>query len=280
MIYQSERLTYHPVMTVYHGKANDILICRDANSDRDSFYTLLVLKDHETVKKLIRVMEASAHGYESCLDFFQYENEYCVAFPHVKERRLEDFYMAAQFSLESCMEICENLVLQCMLSKLPYPLLYLVIRQEQIHLLKDRNIELGYTIELSELDESIGEKECAGECALLVRDLLQEKDTKRNMSYELLALKIPREDYQSLQELYRDLRLTRKASTKRSLLRKIKLWWQDGQSGLFRTLLIICLVLLIFTAICFISKAIWGDVPFLRVFFNHFKVIGTESLVS
>lgn len=280
MIYQSERITYHPVMTVSRGKVNDILICRDAGSDRDSYYTLLVLKDHETVKKLIRVMEASPNGYESCLDFFQYENEYCMAFPHVKERKLWDFYMAEQFTLETCMEICENLVLQCMLSKLPFPLLYLAIRQEQLHLLKDNNVELGYTLDLTDLDEAVGEKECVGEVALLVREMLQEKNENRNMGYRLLEMKIPREDYSTLQELYRDLRLTRKASKKRTIVRKFRLWWQDGQSKLFRGFLIFCLILLIFTVACFISKAIWGDVPFLRILFNHFKVIGTESLVS
>ena len=280
MIYQSEKITYHPVMTVLQGGANDILICRDAGSDRDSFYTLLVIKDHEVVKKLIRILETSTYGYACCLDFFQYQNQYCIAFPHVKERSLQGFYMASQFSARSCMEICENLVLQCMLSKLPYPLLYLVLEQEQVHLLKDYNIELGYTLELSGLDESIGEKECAEKCAYLTRKLLQEKNSKRNIGYHLLSKKIPREDYQSIQELYRDLKISRKAGTRMSALQWVKYWWQENRNRLFRLLLITCLVLLFFVVACFLSKAIWGDVLFLRVFYNHFKVIGTESLVS
>ncbi len=280
MIYQSDRITYCPVMTVSHGVVNDILICRDNDTNRNSFYTLLVFKDHETVKKLIRILETSRYGYDCCLDFFQYQSSYCMAFPEVKERKLEDFYMAEQFSNDKCAEICEKLVLQCMLSKLPYPLLYLVLKQEQIHLLKDYNIELGYTLDLSELDETVGEKECAGACAFLVRKLLQKKKNKKNIGYRLLSKKIPREDYNSLQTLYRDLKVARKAGKKRGFFTRLKLWWSNGQGGFFRMLLIICLILLIFTLICFLSQAIFGDIPFLRILFNHFKTIGTESLVS
>lgn len=280
MIYKSDRITYCPVMMVSNGPVNDILICRDGDTNRSSFYTLIVFKDHETVKKLIRILETSRYGYDSCLDFFQYQNRYCMAFSEVKERKLTDFYMATQLSLDVCTEICENLVLQCMLSKLPYPLLYLVLRQEQIHLLKDYNIELGYTLDFSELDETIGEKECADACAFLVRELLQKKKNKRNIGYSLLSKKLPREDYQDLQTLYRDLKVTGKAGKKQDLHTRLKLW-RDGRHGtFFRVMLIICIILVVFTLICLISKAIFGDVPFLRIFYNHFKTIGTESLVS
>lgn len=280
MIYQSDRITYCPVMEAFHGTVNDVLICRNADTDRNSFYTLLVLKDHEAVKKLIRMMKTSPRGSDCCLDFFQYQNQYCMAFPQVKERKLADFYMASQFSLNRCMDICKNLVLQCMLSGLPYPLLYLVLKQEQIHLLKDYNIELGYTLNLAELDESIGEKECTAECAEIIRKLLQPKKNRRNIGYQLLTKKLPREGYQTLQELYRDLRAAEKAGTRQPLLGRIKIWWNDEQGRFFRMLLIVCVVLLLFTGVCFLSKLVFGDIPFLRILFNHFKIIGTESLVS
>lgn len=280
MIYQSDRITYCPVMTVSSGAVNDVLICRNADTDRNSFYTLLVLKDHETVKKLIRMMETAGRGSDCCLDFFQYQNQYCMAFPQVKERKLSDFYMASQFSLNRCMEICKNLVLQCMLSKLPFPLLYLVLKQEQIHLLKDYTIELGYALNLAELDEKIGEKECTAECAEIIRTLLQSKKSKRNIGYRLLSKKLPREGYRTLQELYRDLRAAEKAGARQRLGDRIKIWWNDEQGRFFRTLLIICAILLLFTGVCFLSKMVFGDIPLLRILFNHFKVIGTESLVS
>ena len=280
MIYQSEKAAYSPVMTVLRGKVNDVLICRDAGTNRNSYYTLLVMKNHETVKKLIRVIEESAYKYENIVDFFQYQNQYCLVFPQVRERKLQDFYMARHFSLNICAKICENLVLQCMLSKLPYPLLWLILKQRQIHLLKDYDIELGYTLDLEELDESAGEKECAELCGDLVRELLQSKGTRRNLGYRLLTKKIPRESYQSFQELYRDLRITLHTEQRRGLLRWLKWQWENNQGGLFRILLAVCLILIFFTLICFLSKAIWGDVPFLRVLFNHFKIIGTESLVS
>lgn len=280
MIYQSDRLSYRPVMTVFRGEVNDVLICRDAETNRNTFYTLWVLKNHEIVKKLIRIMEASSRGYESCLDFFQYENQYCIVFPHVKERKLDVFYMSSQFSLERCTKICQNLVLQCLLSGLPYPLLYLVLKQEQIHLLKDYDIALGYSLDLANLDENIKEKDCAAECAFLAREFLKEKDTKKNIAYKLLTKKIPREGYDSLQVLYRDLKATSMAGARRSLVERIKIWWDNEQGRVFRLLLIVCLILLVFAGICLISRIVFGDVPLLRIFTNHFKQIGTESMIS
>ena len=280
MIYQSDKIAYSPVMTAIKGKVNDVLICRDAGMNRDSYYTLLVLKNHETVKKLICIMENSIWGYESCVDFFQWQNQYCLVFPQVKERRLQDFYMAEQFKLGTCTKICENLVLQCMMSKLPYPLLYLVLVQNQIHLLKDSDIELGYTLDLEMLDETVTEKECAAFCGTLIRELLQPKRSRKNISYQLLNRKLPRESYQTFSELYRDLKTATKAGKRQNILQWLKSCWNDSQGSIFRILLVLCVILILFTLGCLISKAIWGDIPFLRVLFNHFKVIGTESMVS
>ena len=62
MIYQSDKVAYSPVMTVLKTTVNDVLICRDAHSKRDSFYTLWVLKDHGTVKKAYQYF-ANSRGW-------------------------------------------------------------------------------------------------------------------------------------------------------------------------------------------------------------------------
>ncbi len=278
MIYQSSKVAYSPVMTVLKTRVNDVLICRDAHSRRDSFYTLWVLKDHATVKKLINVLQATDAGYEVYVDFFLANNQYCLAFPHVQERKLQDFYMVDHLSVHVCTSICKNLVMACMLSKLPYPLLYLVLQQDQLHLLKDNEVELGYCISLEELDENKTEKDCAIILSRLVRDLLKAKPDKKNIGYKLLDKKLPRESYTSLQELYRDLKITAEATEPKGFRRWLKRQLQSREKDILRTVLIICLVLIIFTVVCFISRAIFGDVPILRLFFNHFKVIGTETL--
>lgn len=162
MIYQSDKTVYASVMEVLKGDANDILICRDALSESKRYYTLLVIHDHEIVKRLLCVLERSSHGYECCVEIFQQGDVFCAVFPHVKERHLKSFYMPAQFTSETCGRICENLILACMLSKLPYPLLYLALGQEQLHLRKDDSVEPGYTIELDELMRESEKKNAQG----------------------------------------------------------------------------------------------------------------------
>lgn len=277
MIYQSNKMTYIPVMQVLKGEANDILICRDAVSERRNDYTFLVIHDHEIVKRLLCVMEQSSHGSECCVEIFPQDDVYCAVFPHVKERYLKSFYMPAQITSKSCVEICENVILSCMLSKLPYPLLYLALQQEQVHLRKDHSVELGYTIELDELNENIGERECVRRCAMVIRELLEPEKWRESIAYRFLMKKW---DYETFGSLYRDFRLLKGTFHRQGRLIELRLLFQNHQNGLFRLLRILCVGLMILTLISLLSGAVWGEIPFLRILMNHFQVIGTQSLVG
>lgn len=81
MIYRSDKTVYASVMEVLKGDANDILICRDALSESKRYYTLLVIHDHEIVKRLLCVLERSSHGYECCVEIFQQGDVFCAVFP-------------------------------------------------------------------------------------------------------------------------------------------------------------------------------------------------------
>ena len=165
-------------------------------------------------------------------------------------------------------------------SKLPYPLLYLVLEQRQIHLLKDGSIVLGYAMDLSGLDEKCGEEKCAMQCAVLVRDMLKDKAVSKSISYQLLMKKIPKQRYQTIREVYKDVRLSMTQGKKRGLAKRFRDWLFRNQPVLFRILLYISVILLILTLIMFFSNIIWGDIPFLRIFFNSFREIGTESMLK
>ena len=280
MIYQSDHLTLRSVMDVFRGEVNDVMICEEISGNRGSYYTLLTIKNHETVKKLLRIMKRSERSTDCCIDVFTDNNCYCMIFPYIKERKLADFYMAGATPLVLCEEICLNLLLQCMSSTLPYPLLELVLRQGQIHLLKDNSIALGYCIDLSELNEDSGQKECAMQCAIRIRELLQEKTTKKNVSYQLLLKKIPKRSYSDFRELYKDIRLSGTNVGKQGVRSRIKNFWHHNQSGVFRFLLVVSMVMMVLVLLMLLSDVIWGDIPFLKVFFNTFKQIGTESLVG
>ena len=280
MIYQSDHLTLRSVMDVFHGEINDVMICEEISGNRGSYYTLLTVKSHETVKKLLRIIRQSERSMECCVDMFTSNNCYCLAFPYIKERKLADFYMAKAIPLTLCEDICLSLLLQCMSSTLPYPLLELVLKQGQIHLLKDNSIVLGYCLDLSELNENSGQKECAMQCAIRIRELLQEKTTKKNVSYQLLLKKIPKKSYSDFRELYKDIRLSKTIIGKRSIKNRVKGFWQRNQQEIFRFLLMVSFTMVVLVLLMLLSNAIWGDIPFLRLFFNTFKQIGTESLVK
>lgn len=278
MIYQSERMTLCGVMDVFRGKVNDVVICEEVKGGRTSYYTLVLVKNHDTVRRLIRILERSEKSTPCMVDSFSWNNCFCLVFDYVKARPLSEFFMGAERSLEECESICINLLLQCMTSPLPWPLLKLAIRQ-QIHLLKDGDVRLGYELDLKDLDENCTEKQCVMECAMVIRDLLKEKLTQKNVSYQLLMKKIPRQGYQNFRDLYRDIRLSSSMVGKRSLRARILGLYREHQATIYKALLVVSVFLLILTVSMMISQRIWGEVPFLRILFNNFKQIGTESLI-
>jgi len=227
---------------------------------------------------LLRIIKESGKSMDCCLDMFSYGNSFCMVFPYVKERRLEDFYMVGVLPLSTCEEICMNLLLQCMASTLPYPFLELVLKQKQMHLLRDNSIVLGYCVDLSEINENSGEKECTIQCATRIRELLEEKITKKNVGLQLLMKKIPKQSYHDFRELYKDICLTKTKSGKKSLKKSVKAFGERNQSVLFRIVLYLSVIMAIMVLIMLLSNIVWGDIPFLRMFTNTFRQIGTETL--
>ena len=280
MIYQSENMTYYSVMDVFKGKLNDVVICETLNDGRSSYFTVLVIKKHSMVKRLIKLIEQSDKGNDFCIESFWSENNFCIVFDYVKERKLSEFYMAGENTLETCEEICISLLIQCMISKLPYPILYLVLTQNQIHLLKDNSVALGYSIDLEELDENCTEANCAMQCAILIRGLLEKKANKKNISYKLLIKKIPKQRYFTFRELYKDILLSSSVVKKRGLKNKISDKLARNYDTIFRVILTVSIILAVITIIVILSEAIMGDIPILRLFYNSFEKIGTESLIG
>lgn len=280
MVYQSDKMTYTGVMKVFSGKVNDVEICESTANGRSTYYTVLIIKERETVRRLIRIMEEHKTDAEYCIDLFDSNRGFCVVLNYVKERRLADFFMSRDMPLATCEEICLNLVVQCMTSGLPWPLLELILRQKQIQLLKDNCIALSYALDLQELREECSEADCVMECSLIVRDMLGKKMSPKNIGYKLLVKKIPRQSYVSFRELYKDIRLATSTARKKGLFSGLKAFLIRNSGAIFRLLLVICLILTVSALIIWISRIIWGDVPLLRLFYNTFKKIGTESLID
>ena len=278
MGYQSKQLALRSVREVYHGSVNDVLICEDTDIGEGTYYTVLVLKDHSVARDVLEIFERAGAG--SGVEIFAGDGGLCLAFDYVRERFLEDFYMGESISAARREEICRNLVLSYIASVLPYPFLYLVLSQRQIHLRKDGSVDLGYCLDLEGLDKNCTEGECAAQCALIIRDLLQEAGGRTTMGYRLLQKKIPKQSYQSFQELYTDMRLTAPKPRRRGIGKAIREWFYRHQEGLFRILLFCCILLAVVALVMIFSSLIWGEIPILRLFHNTFRQIGTESLVN
>lgn len=280
MFYQSQKMKLRCVRIVKKSRTNDIVICEDLNTAARTLYTLLVIKEHQMVKTYLEVFEqAGLAAQDSYIDSFSDQGAFCMVFAWQQERPLKDFYMGESYTLEECENICISILIACMTSNLPYPVLYLILEQGQLHLAKDHTVCLGYQIDLEELDPEKTERDCAVQCASILRDLLRPKASQKAFSYRLLEKKIARKSYGRLTELYKDIRITAAPGQKKGIRKRIKGWFLRNQDGLFRFLLYLCAALAVLVLLSLLSQLFLGDIPWLRLLFNGFKTIGTESLV-
>ena len=280
MFYQSQKMKLRCVRIVKKGRTNDIVICEDLHTSARNLYTLLVIREHEMVKTYLEVFEqAGLVAQDSYIDCFSDQGAFCMVFAYQQERPLKEFYMGESYTLTECENVCFGIIMACITSNLPYPLLYLILEQGQLHLSKDHTVCLGYQIDLEELDPGKTERDCAVQCASILRDLLKPKASQKAFSYRLLEKKIARKSYGQLMELYKDIRITAAPGQKMGFRKRAAGWFRRNQDGLFRVLLYLCAVLAALVLLSLLSQLFLGDIPWLRLLFNGFKIIGTETLV-
>lgn len=281
MLYQSQKMKLQCVRIVKKSETNDIVICEDLMTAARNLYTLLIIKEHQTARAYLEVFEhAHLSAQDSYIDSFSDQGAFCMVFAYKQERPLQDFYMGESYTLTECENICIGVIMACITSNLPYPILYLILEQGQLHLSKDHSVYLGYQIDLRDLDSEKTERDCAVACASILRELLKPKASQKAFSYRLLEKKISRKSYEQLTELYKDIRITAAPGQKKGLRKRIAGWFLRNQDGLFRVLLSLCVVLMFLVVLSLLSQLIFGDIPWLRLLFNGFKTIGTESLVQ
>ncbi|MCI7129983.1 MAG: hypothetical protein MSA09_05415, partial [Lachnospiraceae bacterium] len=281
MIYQSQKMRLKCIRVIERTKINDIVICQDLNHSEEGLYTALVVHDHEVVKKFLAVYEQSEYVKDaSCVESFSDQGAFVIVYPYQKERLLQDFYMGDSYKLSECEEICINTILACIASEIPYPILYLILEQRQLHLAKNHNVYLGYTIRLEELDPKKTERDCAVQCAKILRELLEPKASQKAISYQLLDKKISKKSYHRFTELYKDIRIAAAPKKRRGLLAELRAWFARNRDSIFHVLFWVCILLLLFVIATFVTQVIFGDIPWLRLLVNGFKKIGTESLLQ
>lgn len=266
------------VATLFSGKANDVVVCRDISSPVDAKYTMLVVHDHDCVKKLLPILESCQDELPYTFSFAQ-NNNMIYGFPFRAERRFSSFAKGQMQDPKVGESICISLVMECISSPFPPELLYLILTQDSIQLTKENEIYFTPVLDLSLLDTEIRERECTICCAKIILELLEGAAGKKKLkSFELIRKKIKSNSYSIFTELFRDIKLTAMPGKKLSIKQQIKGWWLRSKDSLFRILLILCILAVIVAIIMLISQLIYGDIPLLRLFKHCFDVIGTENL--
>lgn len=281
MIYPSQKMQLKEVRIVKKGEVNDIVICQDIGSEAGSLYTLMVIREHGIAKRFLEIFEEADIPLSQCyLECFSYQGVFYVVFPYKRERPLFDFYMGESYSLQESEDICIHLILSCISAGIPYPMLYLILEQGQLHLAQDHSVYFSYQIDLKELDKDRDERDCVVQCAKILLKLLESKASQKAVSYRLLEKKIDKRSYQKFTELYKDVRVAAAPKKRRGIKAIISAFLKRNKDLLFAILLRICIVLIVIVIISFVSQVIFGDIPWLRIFINGFKQIGTESLLQ
>lgn len=287
MVYQVGKMILQQTQEVFRGKVNDVIVCQDMANSTRPYYTVLVVHDHDIAKKLMELFHGqNGQVKNKFLADFTWKESYLMVFDYVRERPLRQFFTSEIMTLAECEQLCLNLTVECLACGVPYPILYLQLLQDQIHISKDKNVYLGYCIDLTQFSEDITERECATLCAQKIFSMLGKISTGKNgkvsraTSYKLLENRSWKSGYHRFTDLYKDLKLAAVPLKKDSIFTRIRKFYRQHQDGIFRLVLVLAVALAVLALTMIVSQILFGDVPFLRLFVNTFKKIGTESLLQ
>lgn len=278
MVYQIKNMLLNVTQELSKGDVNDVVICQDLSAVTKIFYTVLIIKKHEVAKRLLKIYE-KADSERTYVTKGTYKDNYLMVYPYDEERRLKNFFGTGIYNMVECEKLCSEIVIECVTSKIPYPIMYLQLLQNRINISRYREIYFSYTLDLKELSETIGEKECVTICAKTIFSLLDKVMDEDNVSYTLIKKKIKREGYTQFIDLYKDIQAATLTLERRNIGVRVKAFFEKNRERIFRTVLVICLTVGFIALIMLLSQLIFGDIVFYRFFINTFKKIGTESLV-
>jgi hypothetical protein len=279
MIFYASNMVLEPVRDVFDGPENSVSICRDLQSPIGAHYTLLVVKDRNIAKRLIAIFENSERvlpegilPYTAC---FTQNELLCYLFDYREERKLGLFAPGQIISAKDWESVCVNLVLECLSSPIPFPLLALSLEPDNVHLEKDGTVFLTPYYDLSRLSEDNDEAVCARKCAELMLSLIETRG--RLKSAELMRKKLAKDAFRSLPELYRDIKIT-EIPEKKKITERVRRFLRRNKDRFFVILLFLCVAAAIFALVVLVSQLLFGNIPILRIFERCFDVIGTRSL--
>lgn len=281
MIYESDKMRLLTVSTKSVGEVSDCYICKDLNAGGNIMYTVIVVHDHTRVRQVLELFRMSDRTGDGVLiEEFACGDQEILVFPYHRERPLAEFYNGESLTLAQCEEVCISTILACITCNLPYPILYLLLTGGQLQMANDRSVYFAYEMDLAELDPEIGESECTGVCAKLLLTLLEPKAGQKATSYYLLSKKTANGSYDRFTDLYRDVTIAAVSTEKLTLYRRFRLWLTRNTDNILGILFWISVILGIVALSILLSRLFLGGNSWLRLLYNTFKQIGTESLLQ
>lgn len=281
MVYQIKNMLLNVTQDLIRGEVNDVVVCQDLAAATKVFYTVVIIKDHSVAKRVLQIYEN--HGVDSERTYIAkgtYQDDYLIVFPYEEERDMERFFQAEVDTLESCEALCTEVVIKCMTSGIPYPIMYLQFLQKKVNKSKAGEVFFSYSLDLKDLSENVGERECVSSCARMLFGLLSRVTNESTVSYTLLMKKNSRSGYAKFIDLYKDIQAATVTIEKKNFWVRMKLFFQRNRERIFKAVVMISLTAALIALIMLLSQMIFGDIPLFRLFINPFKKIGTESLLQ
>lgn len=278
MTFKTEKRLLTVISQVFASEINEVYICRDIRYTGNPYYTVILIQQSRIARQIIKAFETGKTEESSALEYFSAPDSLGLVLPYENQRSLSEFYMGELLSARECEVICTNLVIQCMVSKIPPQLLYLILTQKNIQIQRDNSISFSWFLDLRRYDDNRTGRDCVRRCGEIIVSLLEPCRKKKEKSYDLIRRKTYKNGYTDFTELYRDIILTAESEKKTGLRIRWKNFLEKKKDSLFRLLLLICIILILLTLVILLSQILSGEVRLFRLFFNPFKKIGTETL--
>lgn len=267
-------MSLRKIAAVREGRVNAVSVCTDLADDE--WHTLWEVKKHSCARKLMEMQGAAPFG-----DFHMDGERLSVILAYEEPRPLERFYQGSIYTWEERRRVYDNLTAACADAGMPYPLLYLLLKDRCINIRRDDTIYFTYYILLDELKPDRTEQDCVRLAAGILAELMELYGKKEERScLALIRKKQKRNAYHSFAELAHDLKFIDGRKRLSLIWGRIPYPEQSTKDKLFRILLTVTVLLAAAAVLLLLSQLIFGDIPLFRAFTSAVRRIGTESLLK
>lgn len=274
MIIESSKEKYEILAQVFHGSTNDSYVCR---TDRGRKCILNVITDRNRIKELVTSLHYDA-GNDSSAELFTHGDYLCVELPYYESRNIMKFCDSVIGNIRDYERVVTSVVMECLTCEIPFPLLYLVLRQQKLNLYRSFEVRFDYAVDFSEFHPSAGEEDCRRACELLLFQLYNQSSEKTSAVYEVLKRKIKRDAGGSFLELYSDIQNASVSIERKKWKEEIQNFFVRHGNTIFAVVKVVVVILTVIVLIMLACQIFLGDIPFIRVFTNTFTEIGKRRL--